>query len=178
MLNEYLWKEHKVVCLLLAPSCFYPSLPEASIHFLLCKLCGWQRQRRALVETGGRMQTSPGEQASSEWRVGGGVGGWRCPQSLGSGGHWVTGTRRCPRGGKELFKGAEAIRPHLSSPAFKKNVLLLLLFFSHAAWLVRILGTRSCVSPVVDCQISPPVASLFKNIYLIFKFFPLWLLNY
>lgn len=90
MLNEYLWKEHKVVCLLLAPSCFYPSLPERQ-HSKATANAGCvdeDASAQSLVETGGEnADVTRAEQASSEWRGGGGVGGWRCPQSLELRGH-------------------------------------------------------------------------------------------
>lgn len=168
MLNEYLWKEHEVVCLLLAPSCFYPSLPERQ-HSKAIANAGCVDEDASvqrLVETGREnADVTRAEQASSDGGVGAGWEAGDAPRVWSSGGTEVTGTRRCPRGGKELFRVLRLL-DHIYLPALKKCIIIIIVFWP-CGMACGILGTEA-VSPVVDCQISPPVASLFKNIYLIF----------
>ena len=125
-----------------------------------CQRKGWWKLE---VENA---EVTRAEQASSEWRGGGGVGGWRCPQTLELREGRGYRALEMSQGWKGAIQGAEAIRPHLSSCTKKKN------YYYYCFWpcymACGILGTKA-VSPAVDCQISPSVASLFKNIYLIFK---------
>ena len=112
------------------------------------------------------MQTSP--EQSRPVRNGGVGAGWEAgdaPRLWSSGGTEVTGLRRCPRGGKELFRVLRLL-DHIYLPALKKKCIIIV--FWPCCMACGNLETEA-VSPAVDCQISPSVASLFKNIYLIFK---------
>lgn len=93
------------------------------------------------------------------------MGGWRCPQTLELWGHRGYRAPEMSQGWEGAIQGAEAIRPHLSSCIKKKCIIIV---FWPCCMACGNLETEA-VSPAVDCQISPSVASLFKNIYLIFK---------
>lgn len=145
MLNEYLWKGHEVVCLPQAPSCFYPSLPERQ-HSKATASAGCVEEAvsaQRLVETGGEnADVTRAEQASSEWRGGGRVGGWRCPQTLELRGHRGYRAAEMSQGWEGAIQGAEAIRPHLSSCIKKKMYYYSFLAMLHGLWELR---DRSCV---------------------------------
>lgn len=118
MLNEYPWKGHEVVCLPEAPLisihlCLKGSMqkqqPKQALWMKQCQRKGWWKLE---VENA---EVTRAEQASSEWRGGGGVGGWRCPQTLELWGGRGYRALEMSQGWKGAIQGAEAIRPHLSS---------------------------------------------------------------
>ena len=63
------------------------------------------------------------EQASSEWRGGGRVGGWRCPQTLELRGHRGYRAAEMSQGWEGAIQGAEAIR-YFSRQSLFQLVLL------------------------------------------------------
>ena len=132
--------------MLLAPSCFYPSLPERQ-HSKAIANAGCVDEDASvqrLVETGREnADVTRAEQASSDGGVGAGWEAGDAPRVWSSGGTEITGTRRCPRGGKELFRVLRLL-DHIYLPALKKMCYYYYCFLAmqHGLWDLR---DRSCV---------------------------------